>query len=72
MSQKQICLYSILGSFFCFGILVLITKLLILRRKKLISGYGIKTNFDKYKYSKKNKKQKREVQTVRTRSDDVF
>ena len=46
MSQKQICLYSILASFFCFGFLVFITTFLILRRKKLISGYGIKTNFD--------------------------
>ena len=47
MSQKQICLYSMLASFFCFGILVFITTFLILRRKKLISGYGIKKNFDK-------------------------
>ena len=58
MSQKQICLYSILGSFFCFGILVLITKLLILRRKKLISGYGIKTNFDNSDIPKKTKNKK--------------
>ena len=76
MSQKQICLYSILASFFCFRTLVFITTFLILRRKNLISGHSIKTSFDKYIYSKKKNKNKnktkKEVQMVGTRSDDVF
>ena len=54
LAMVEICFYSILVSFFCLGIIVLIATYLILREKKLLyDDNDIKTNFDRYLYTAK-------------------